>query len=82
MATTTRQGFQGYSDPMEVVDRTDIDYSRRLAVLQDWLADIGKAGMRDAERAAVEAAIRALETGAVVQSDQAAEATRVGYRPD
>ena len=53
-----------FEDPLDVVDRTDLDYETRLDLLQRWKAD---SPPDEADR--VQAAIEALETGARVQAD-------------
>lgn len=71
MADTTPRGFRGYSDPLDLVDRTDIDYVERLSLLQEWQAELAGSEASEEEQAAVQGAIDALETGAAIQRDDA-----------
>lgn len=75
MTQANLRGFRGYSDPLELVDRTDIDYTERLALLQEWKAELARSGEQaaGAEADAVQGAIDALEMGAAVQRDDAEE---------
>lgn len=63
-----------FDDPLDVVDRTDLDYATRLDLLQRWKADCppGKADR-------IQGAIEALETGAKVQADGPDVEVRHGY---
>lgn len=63
-----------FEDPLDVVDRTDLDYETRLDLLQRWKAD---SPPDEADR--VQAAIEALETGARVQADGPDVEVRHGY---
>lgn len=73
MPDATLTGFRGYDDPLDLVDRTDIDYTERLALLQDWKAELAASGASEDAEAAVQGAIDALEMGAAVQRDDAEE---------
>lgn len=73
MAESDLRPFRGYSDPLDLVDRTEIDYAERLAILQDWQAELAALDAPDEHRKALSGAIQALETGAAVQNDGAAE---------
>ena len=66
-------GFRGHADPLALVDRTDIDYSERLSLLQDWKAELARNDAPQAEQDALQGAIDALEMGAAVQRDDARE---------
>lgn len=61
--------FMGFENPMQVVDRTDLAYEVRLAVLQEWQARLAQSGSDEDRRNAVLGAIHALEMGAEVQDD-------------
>jgi hypothetical protein len=76
-----RQGFRGFGDPLEIVDRTDIDYTERLEMLQAWKAELARAGAAEDERRQLEGAIQALEMGAEVQGDEPAEAPEEDTAP-
>ncbi len=65
--------FKGYSDPLEIVDRTEMDYEERLALLQDWRAELAAQGAGAKALDAVDGAIQALEKGAEVQGDGPSE---------
>lgn len=69
MANTDLPPFRGYTDPIDLVDRTEIDYSERLVLLQAWQAEVAAAGGSDEQREALTGAIQALETGAALQGD-------------
>lgn len=71
--TTAVRGFRGYDHPLDLVDRTDIDYTERLALLQAWKAELAREAAPEAEQDALQGAIDALEMGAAVQRDDAAE---------
>jgi hypothetical protein len=62
-----------FSDPLEVVDRMDLDYGTRLEILQEWRARLVKSDAEEEELKAVDGAIQALEMGARVQGDQSDE---------
>ncbi len=64
--------FRGFSHPMEVVDRTEMPYERRLAVLQDWQATLASTSATDECGKTILGAIHALEMGAEVQDDKPA----------
>lgn len=66
-------GTGGFVEPLEVVDRTDLDYGKRLAILQEWRARLVRDGAPEAELAEVDGAIQALEVGSRVQGDQSAD---------
>lgn len=68
MADAPLPSFQGFSDPLDLVDRTDMPYEKRLAILQDWQAEVSDAD--DQHKAALLGAIQALEMGAAVQNDE------------
>ena len=61
--------FRGFSDPLALVDRIDLPYEERLAILQEWQADLARASAPDEAREALQGAIHALEMGAEVQND-------------
>jgi hypothetical protein len=74
------QAFKGYKDPLEIVDRTEMPYEERLALLQAWQADLAKTDAPEEHANALTGAIQALETGAVVQDDAPEqEPDGVGY---
>lgn len=73
MPDATLRGFRGYADPLDIVDRTDVDYPERLALLQEWKAELARAGASEVEHEALQGAIDALEMGAAVQRDDADE---------
>ena len=73
MADADPPPFKGYTDPLDLVDRTEIDYAERLALLQAWQAEVAAAGGSDEQREALTGAIQALETGAALQGDRAEE---------
>ena len=50
--------FRGFSHPMEVVDRTEMPYERRLAVLQDWQATLASTSATDERGKTILGAIR------------------------
>ena len=63
-----------FSDPLEVVDRMDLDYETRLGILQEWRARIANGDDVDEDALnEVDGAIQALEMGARVQGDQSDE---------
>lgn len=62
--------FEGFLDPMEVVDRTDLDYEKRLRLLQDWQADLERKNAPEEQREALRGAVLALEMGSEVQGDE------------
>jgi hypothetical protein len=74
MADPALAPFRGHDDPLALVDRTDIDYAERLALLQDWKAALARADAPEEQREALLGAIHALEMGAAVQNDEPAEA--------
>lgn len=77
---TVRTEFRGFRDPLEIVDRTDIDYSERLELLQAWKAELAREDAPEEERERIAGAIHALEIGAAVQDDEPAEAPKAhGY---
>lgn len=61
--------FKGFDTPMQVVDRTDLAYEKRLDLLQDWKASLASAGAEEDQQEAVHGAIHALEMGAEIQDD-------------
>lgn len=73
MAQKTAMGFRGFTDPLEIVDRTDLDYEDRLAMLQQWRAELERSGASEEELAELTGAIQALEMGAAVQGDESDE---------
>jgi hypothetical protein len=80
MSDAAPRSFQGYSDPLELVDRTDIAYEERLAILQEWQAELARVDAPEEERQALQGAIHALEMGAEVQNDEPEGAPRAhGY---
>ena len=70
MAETPLRPFKGYDDPLDLVDRTEIDYEERLALLQAWQSELAAAGAPDEHRDALMGAIQALEAGAALQGDE------------
>ncbi|MBP7002832.1 hypothetical protein [Amaricoccus sp.] len=77
---TVRTEFRSFRDPLEIVDRTDIDYAERLEILQAWKAELGRGDAPEAEHERIAGAIHALEMGAAVQNDEPAEAPKAhGY---
>lgn len=73
MSDTPLRGFRGYDDPLDLVDRTDIDYPERLSLLQAWKAELARRGAPQEDHDALQGAIDALEMGAAVQGDDAEE---------
>ncbi len=61
--------FRGFRDPLALVDRTDLPYEERLAILQAWQAELARTEASDEAREALQGAIHALEMGAEVQND-------------
>lgn len=61
--------FRGFTDPLDLVDRTDLPYEERLAILQEWQADLARTDAPDESREALQGAIHSLEMGAEVQND-------------
>jgi len=70
--------YNGYADPLEVVDRIDLPYEERLATLQQWQADLARRDASQTHRATLAGAIQALETGAEIQGDEPAGAPEAG----
>lgn len=66
--------FRGYDNPLELVDRTELPYDDRLALLQAWKAEAAEAGEPQERQDEILAAIHALEIGAEVQNDAPDEA--------
>lgn len=77
---TSDTDAHGFVDPLEVVDRTDLDYERRLTILQEWRARLTGEDAPAEEVAAIDGAIQALEVGARVQGDDSDEVPE-GYDP-
>lgn len=73
MAETPLRPFKGYDDPLDLVDRTEIDYEERLALLQEWQSALAAADAPDEHRDALMGAIQALEAGVAYQGDQSDE---------
>lgn len=69
MAQVSVPSFQGYDDPIDLVDHTEIPYERRLEILQAWQEELAKSGASDEQRQALLGAIHALEMGAETQDD-------------
>lgn len=65
--------LRSHGAPLDLVDRTDIDYAERLRLLQEWQAELARTGASEAEREEIRGAIQALEMGAAVQGDDADE---------
>jgi len=61
--------YRGYENPLDLVDRTELPYDDRLALLQEWKAEAAKAGQSQERQDEILAAIHALEMGAEVQND-------------
>lgn len=74
MADPALAPYRGHDDPLALVDRTDIDYAERLAILQDWQVALADVDAPESHRAALQGAIHALEMGAAVQDDGPDEA--------
>jgi hypothetical protein len=74
MANEARRGFRGFAGPLEIVDRTDLDYADRLAMLQEWKAELAQTGAPQEAQDELQGAIQALEMGAAVQDDAPEEA--------
>jgi hypothetical protein len=72
-ATTQGPDFRSYGSPLELVDRTDIDYPERLKLLQAWQADLARKDAPEEEQEEIRGAIQALEMGAALQGDDADE---------
>ena len=62
-----------FTDPLDLVDRTDLPYEQRLEMLQEWRARLTGADAARAEIDAIDGAIQALEMGARVQGDDSDE---------
>lgn len=69
MAQVSVPSYQGYEDPIDLVDRTEIPYEERLKVLQAWQEELARSGASDEQRQHLVGAIQALEMGAEVQND-------------
>lgn len=67
---TEATGPEGFSDPLEIVDRTDLSYEKRLGMLQDWQAALAREDAPQEKRDELAGAIQALEMGAVTQGDE------------
>lgn len=72
-ATKPGRDFRSYGAPLDLVDRTDIDYPERLRLLQEWQAELARTDAPEAEQDEIRGAIQALEMGAAVQRDDADE---------
>ena len=64
---------QDFTDPLDLVDRTDLPYEQRLEMLQEWRARLTGADAAKEEIDAIDGAIQALEMGARVQGDDSDE---------
>lgn len=71
--TAARRDFRGYDNPLDLVDRTDVDYAERLKLLQEWQAELARTGAPEEKQEEIRGAIQALEMGAAVQGDDAEE---------
>jgi hypothetical protein len=72
-ARTDGRDFRSYGAPLDLVDRTDIDYPERLKLLQEWQAELARTGAPEEKQEEIRGAIQALEMGAAVQGDDAEE---------
>ena len=80
MPDSSGLSFKGYENPLDLVDRTELPYEERLALLQEWQAEAARSGQPDERREAIHAAIQALEMGSEVQTDAPEEApVHYGY---
>ncbi len=57
-------------DALRIVDRTDLPYETRLEMLQERRANLANSGAEAETVAQIDAAIQALEMGAVTQGDE------------
>lgn len=73
MPDSSVASFKGFDDPLALVDRTDLPYEQRLALLQDWRAQVARDDQGSAFLDPILAAIHALEMGAEMQDDASAE---------
>ncbi|TPE52534.1 hypothetical protein [Amaricoccus solimangrovi] len=64
---------RGFTDPLEVVDHTDMPYEERLGILQEWRARLVSESAPSPDIEEIDGAIQALETGARLQGDQSDE---------
>ena len=70
---TSDTGAHEFTDPLDLVDRTDLPYEQRLEMLQEWRARLTGEDAPRAEVDAIDGAIQALEMGARVQGDDSDE---------
>jgi hypothetical protein len=63
------RAFKGFADPMQLVDRTDLPYEKRLAVLQEWKALLASESADEDQVDLVDGAIHSLEMGSEIQDD-------------
>lgn len=70
---TSDTDAHGFTDPLDLVDRIDLPYERRLEMLQEWRARLTGSDAPRAEVEAIDGAIQALEMGARVQGDESDE---------
>ena len=63
MAIAADDDYEGYAEPLEIVDRTDLSYEERLSLLQGWKAVIPSDTRNEWRRTEVANAIQALEIG-------------------
>ncbi|WP_299134160.1 hypothetical protein [uncultured Amaricoccus sp.] len=70
-------------DALRIVDRTDVPYETRLELLQERRASLVNSGAEATEVAEIDAAIQALEMGAVTQGDESEEIPEgAGHGPE